>query len=501
VTVALRRSGSPERALDSLYRRHAADIYRYNLAMLDREADAEDATQTTFLNAYRALERGERPRDGGGWLRAIALNVCREHYRRASRRPDEVSLDDDPGDLVQDPPTPEIGDVVRGLSHLPFNQRAALVMREFEGRSLADISVALGVSVSAVETLLFRARRSLREQLEGTLSCAEAERAISAQLDGALPRNERGSLRAHLRECSDCASLARRLRAQRSAIRSLALIPLPASLKLFAGGSGASAPAGAAGAAVPAAAGASASGSSLVAALGGSLAAKIAIAAAAGATAIGVGYVSLSHKSASPSASHLLISTTRGAARRAAATAVAASGTAAATHAIARHAPQSAAPGSIAAAHHARGTGSAPVGAGRGHSASTTSPGHHPNGVGVGHGRGHAPNGVARGHGSAPGQVKRGQGHGRGHGPKSGGGAGHTTKTAKPAKPSHQTGARHGKGGSGGKGHGGSGHGSGSGGSARKVTGQRSGSSSRAGSGSGATGATGATGSTHSQAH
>jgi RNA polymerase sigma factor (sigma-70 family) len=273
-------------------------VYRYLLAMLDRQADAEDATQTTFLNAYRALERGERPRDAGSWLRAIALNVSREHYRRASRRPDEVSLNEDPGELVLDPPTPAIGDVIRGLSCLPFNQRAALVMREFEGRSLAEIAVALDVSDSAVEALLFRGRRALREQLEGTLSCAQAEEAISSQLDGALPRGERGPLRAHLRECSDCASLARRLRGQRSAIRGLAVIPLPASLKLsaFAAGGGASA-AGSSGAA--ASAGASAGGP-LLASTAASVAAKLAVATIVAATAVGVGYVSLHHQTSRP---------------------------------------------------------------------------------------------------------------------------------------------------------------------------------------------------------
>ena len=223
---------APAGTFEALYWRHVKDVYRYCRAMLDRQADAEDATQTTFLNAYRALEQGEEPRDPGSWLRAIALNVCREHHRRAGRRPDEVSLEDDPGELVREPAGPELGDIVRGLSSLPFNQRAALVMREFEGRSLPEISVTLGVSVSAVEALLFRARRSLREQLEEKLTCGEAERAISRQLDGALPRRERGRLRAHLRECRDCAALARRVRAQRSAIRSLAFLPLPASLRL-----------------------------------------------------------------------------------------------------------------------------------------------------------------------------------------------------------------------------------------------------------------------------
>ena len=221
---------SREKAFDSLYRDHFREIFGYALALLHSPADAEDATQATFLNAYRALERGERPRHAASWLRTIALNVCREHFRRASRRPDEVSLEEDPGDLVVEAPEPAIGDVIRGLSHLPFNQRAALVMREFEGRSMAEIAGLLEVTSSAVETLLFRARRALREQLDGSLGCDEAERAISRQLDGALPRSERGALRAHLRECPECASLARRLRAHGSSLKSLALVPAPATL-------------------------------------------------------------------------------------------------------------------------------------------------------------------------------------------------------------------------------------------------------------------------------
>src|SRR5947208_9161713 len=137
-----------------------------------------------------------------------------------------------------DLPTGE--DIRRALSHLAFNQRAALVMRELEGRSYAEIAEILDVSTSAVETLIFRARRALREQLEGSLTCGEAEFAISRQLDGHLPRQERGQLRAHLRECPECAGFARRQRAQRGALKTLALVPLPGSLTSFFGcGSGA----------------------------------------------------------------------------------------------------------------------------------------------------------------------------------------------------------------------------------------------------------------------
>src|SRR5918911_79986 len=131
------------------------------------------------------------------------------------------------------PPTAE--DIRRALGHLAFNQRAALVMRELEGRSYQEIADVLNLSTSAVETLIFRARRALREQLEGGLTCTEAELAISKQLDGRLGRKEKGQLRAHLRECEECSHFARSQRAQRSAIQSLALIPVPSSLSSFFG--------------------------------------------------------------------------------------------------------------------------------------------------------------------------------------------------------------------------------------------------------------------------
>ena len=69
--------------------------------------------------------------------------------------------------------------------------------------------------------MLFRARRALREQLEGTLSCAEAEFFLSKQVDGELARGERGQLRAHLRECPECETLARKQRASRGAMKAL----------------------------------------------------------------------------------------------------------------------------------------------------------------------------------------------------------------------------------------------------------------------------------------
>jgi RNA polymerase sigma factor (sigma-70 family) len=278
-----------------LYRRHVADVYRYALVMLDSPADAEDVTQTTFLNAYRALARGEQPRAAGSWLRTIAHNLCLQHFRQAARRPAQVELDNDAAKPVNDESAVNVDDLVRALRQIPVNQRAALVMRELEGRPIAEIANVLGLSVSAVETQLFRARRSVREQLEGSLTCAQAERAISRQLDGSLPRAERGALRAHIRQCDECAHLARSLRAQRGAIKSLSVLPIPAGLAWSNFGTGA-AISGIAGTT----AGASAAGGAL---LTGSLAAKLAGATIVAALAAGVGYEATAnhpHRAAHP---------------------------------------------------------------------------------------------------------------------------------------------------------------------------------------------------------
>jgi RNA polymerase sigma factor (sigma-70 family) len=152
-----------DQAFETLYRRYVSDVYHYALALLRNPADAEDVTQTTFMNAYRAFKRGEEIRKPQNWLIKIAHNAARTRYARTSRRVKEVPLDEHLDQLaIPEEERPNVEGVLRALGRLPFNQRAALVMRELEGRSYAEIADTLGVSVSAVETLIFRARRSLR---------------------------------------------------------------------------------------------------------------------------------------------------------------------------------------------------------------------------------------------------------------------------------------------------------------------------------------------------
>ena len=223
------------RELDSLYRRHGGEIYRYALAVLGNHADAEDVTQTTFLNAYRALEQGVRPRKPTNWLLTIASNVVKERFRHDHARPRQVALDREVASTPAEDDAPTVGELLTALSKIPPHQRQAIVLREFEGRSYKEIADILGITTAALETLLFRARRSLAEELAHQLSCTEAQQAVSRAADGRLGRKERRRLREHLTECPDCSQFAQVLGRHRRALRGLALIPIPVSLSLFKG--------------------------------------------------------------------------------------------------------------------------------------------------------------------------------------------------------------------------------------------------------------------------
>ena len=164
------------REVDDLYRRHGAEVYRYAYAVLGNHADAEDVTQTTFLNAYRALEQGVRPRKPSNWLLTIASNAIKQRFRQERARPRQVELDEHIAGQESDDDGPSVGELLTALSKIPPQQRQAIVLREFEGRSYSEIAEILGVTTTALETLLFRARRSLAEELTHQRSSATRSR-------------------------------------------------------------------------------------------------------------------------------------------------------------------------------------------------------------------------------------------------------------------------------------------------------------------------------------
>jgi RNA polymerase sigma factor (sigma-70 family) len=269
---------------DGLYRHHASSVYRYARAVLGNHADAEDVTQQTFLNAYRAVAQGTKPRKAENWLLRIAHNEVRKHFRSAHQKRLEVELDEQLPDREPERSEPSLADVLRALQHLPPTQRSALVMREFEGRSYAEIAEIMDLTQSALEAQIFRARRALAEQLEGDLTCAQAEEALLRRLDSRLPRRVARRLKAHLGECSVCERFGEVQRRQRALLKGLSVMPVPASILLFRGEHAAAAGSAAVGGTAAAAAGAGGTG------IAGGVVAKVAAVAAAATVAGGVGY-------------------------------------------------------------------------------------------------------------------------------------------------------------------------------------------------------------------
>ena len=162
----------PRDTTAQLYERHSSRIFGFCLSRLGSREDAEDALQLTFLNAQRGLGRGVVPDHELAWLFKIAQNVCHNRHQSAKRR-GRVEAPHDLDSLQDVIASPErggsgvsLGELTQALGTIPARQRKALLLREFQGYSYEEIAAELDVSVAAVETLLFRARRAVAQQLE-----------------------------------------------------------------------------------------------------------------------------------------------------------------------------------------------------------------------------------------------------------------------------------------------------------------------------------------------
>jgi len=157
-------------------------IYRYCLGQLRSREDAEDAVQNTFLRVTTAMRKGVVPEFEGPWLYKIAHNVCLSRRLGSTRRARvETPADIDAlGDraAAYAPDADELFGLDDALADMPPNLRRPLLLREWQGMSYGEIAEALGVSHSAVETLIFRARRHLAQAL--TDSARKSGRAVAS---------------------------------------------------------------------------------------------------------------------------------------------------------------------------------------------------------------------------------------------------------------------------------------------------------------------------------
>jgi len=155
-----------DRSFERIYRRHRREVYGSVLRDVRDPDEAEDVTQAAFLNAFRAMRRGDTPEKPRAWLLTIARNVVRRRARLRGERPQEVELDSELLLTLDDDDGSASADIRAALLRLTDAQREAILLREIQGRSYAEIAFELGLSLAAVEALIFRARRALAEELE-----------------------------------------------------------------------------------------------------------------------------------------------------------------------------------------------------------------------------------------------------------------------------------------------------------------------------------------------
>jgi RNA polymerase sigma factor (sigma-70 family) len=178
-------------ATQDLYERHSGQIFGFCVNKLGSRDEAEDALQSTFLNAHRALQRGVTPEAELAWLYKIAHNVCLTR-RRSTRRRGRVESPSDFAavqDVLPAPPQEAPEDLMRlteALEHMPESQRRAILLREWQGLSYHEIADELNLSQSAVETLIFRARRTLASNLESETKQPGALSRMRKALDGGM---------------------------------------------------------------------------------------------------------------------------------------------------------------------------------------------------------------------------------------------------------------------------------------------------------------------------
>jgi len=152
-----------------LFEQYGDQLYRFCLGRMRSREEAEDAVQSTFLRAHKALERGVVPEYEAAWLYKIAHNVCLTRRAVIARHGQTIPLDDrDDIEVALAAPegrSDELWGLPDALASLSPKLRQAILLREWQGLSYAEIAETMETTVSAVETLIFRARRDLATAL------------------------------------------------------------------------------------------------------------------------------------------------------------------------------------------------------------------------------------------------------------------------------------------------------------------------------------------------
>jgi RNA polymerase sigma-70 factor (ECF subfamily) len=160
-------------AFDVVVRSRIDAVYRTSLAILGSEADAADATQETFVSAWRHRDALRDPDSFGAWLGRINQNACRAQLRSRGRtKVREIRLLDHEDDREPASADPALADRIadadafdRAFARLSIGDRSVLVLHHLQERPVAEIAAVLGTPVGTIKSRLHRARAALESAL------------------------------------------------------------------------------------------------------------------------------------------------------------------------------------------------------------------------------------------------------------------------------------------------------------------------------------------------
>ncbi len=171
VELAARVVDGDRGAFEVLYNLHASRVFNLAWRMLGNDADAEDALQEVFLQAYRRMGTYKGEAALGTWLYRLAVNQCLDRLRsRAGHEQRKTESLEDAGDgpLSRGRPTEAVVsrlDLERAIAQLPDGARAAFVLHDVEGFDHREVGALLGVAEGTSKSQVHKARLRLREWL------------------------------------------------------------------------------------------------------------------------------------------------------------------------------------------------------------------------------------------------------------------------------------------------------------------------------------------------
>ena len=186
-TVVRRVLAGESMAFALLMRRFNGRLYRLARAIIGDEAEAEDALQEAYLNAYRSLRQFRGDSSLATWLSRLVVNECLGRMRRCARRQNVIPMTPSPAEgEIEAVPSDEVGSpdaaadraqmraiLERRIDALPESFRAVFVLRSVEELSVEETAECLGIPAETVRSRHFRAKSLLREALAREIDIAE----------------------------------------------------------------------------------------------------------------------------------------------------------------------------------------------------------------------------------------------------------------------------------------------------------------------------------------